>query len=35
MMLTDAYSNKKSIFTIGWDKILRIFDKNLKIIYNK
>jgi hypothetical protein len=35
MMLTDAYSGKKSILTIGWDKNLRVFDKNLNIIHTK
>lgn len=35
MMVTDGYSGKKEIIMLGFDKILRVFDKNLCIITSK
>jgi hypothetical protein len=34
MLVTDGYSGKHEIVTIGFDKTLRVFDKNLKLIRN-
>jgi hypothetical protein len=34
-MISDGYSGNKEIITIGWDKILRIWDKKLQVVHQK
>lgn len=32
MLVTDGWSSKHEVVTLGFDKMLRIFDKNLKLV---
>lgn len=32
MMVTDGYSGKGEILMVGYDKMLRVFDKSLKMV---